>query len=138
MSKISPDHYRQGSIETWDYIIDQGLDYVSGNIVKYVSRAGKKDNESRLDDFLKTQQYVDKAVTTEIHATLSGATQEQKSRIDVLLKARQHINKAIITELNNATSSTRSDAPSSAVQDHNEPACGCVHPCACRQAADFD
>ena len=136
MSKISPDHYKRGSIQVWDFIIDQKLDYLEGNVVKYVCRGGAKDNEPRLDDLLKSQQYVDKAVTTEIHAVLSDATQEQKSRIDDLLKARQHINKALITEINNATSNTRSDASSSAVQDRNGPACGCVHPWDCRLAAD--
>ena len=104
MSKYSPNHYQQGSIEVWDFIVDQQLGYLEGNIVKYISRAGKKDNESRLDDLLKAQAYIHKAVITEI----------------------------------NATSSTRSDAPSSAIQEHNEPACGCVHPCDCRQAADSD
>jgi hypothetical protein len=104
MSKISPDHYQQGSIETWDYIVDQQLGYLEGNIVKYISRAGKKDNESRLDDLLKAQAYIHKAVTTEI----------------------------------NATSSTRSDVPSSTVQDRNGSTCGCIHPCDCKSAADFD
>ena len=46
MSKTSPDHYQQGSIETWDYIVDQQLGYLEGNIVKYISRAGKKEGES--------------------------------------------------------------------------------------------
>ncbi len=102
MSKISPDHYQQGSIETWDYIVDQQLGYLEGNIIKYISRAGKKDNESRLDDLLKAQAYIHKAVTIEI----------------------------------NATSSTRSDASSSAVQNHHESTCGCVHPWDCRLADD--
>ena len=104
MNKISPDHYRQGSIEVWDFIIDQQLGYLEGNIVKYISRAGKKDNESRLDDLLKAQAYIHKAVITEI----------------------------------NATRSTGSDAPSSAVQEHNESTCGCLHPGSCGQAADSD
>ena len=66
MSKISPAHYRQGSIEVWDFIVDQELGYLEGNIVKYITRAGKKDNESRLDDLLKAQAYIHKAVSTEL------------------------------------------------------------------------
>jgi hypothetical protein len=66
MNKISPNHYRQGSIEVWDFIVDQQLDYLEGNIVKYVTRAGKKDNESRLDDLLKAQAYIHKAVSLEL------------------------------------------------------------------------
>ena len=67
MSKISPNHYQQGSIEVWDFIVDQGLGYLEGNIVKYISRAGKKDNESRIDDLLKAQAYIHKAVITELN-----------------------------------------------------------------------
>jgi hypothetical protein len=66
MSKISPNHYRQGSIEVWDFIVDQELGYLEGNIVKYITRAGKKDNESKLDDLLKAQAYIHKAVSTEL------------------------------------------------------------------------
>lgn len=66
MSKQNPEHYRQGSIEPWDYIVDQELGYLEGNIVKYITRAGKKDNESKLDDLLKAQAYIHKAVSTEL------------------------------------------------------------------------
>ena len=66
MSKFSPDHYQQGSIEVWDFIVDQELGYLEGNIVKYITRAGKKDNESRIDDLLKAQAYIHKAVSTEL------------------------------------------------------------------------
>ena len=68
MNKISPNHYRQGSIEVWDFIIDQQLGYLEGNIVKYISRAGKKDNERKIDDLLKAQAYIHKAVLTELNA----------------------------------------------------------------------
>jgi len=66
MSKFSPAHYQQGSIEVWDFIIDQQLGYLEGNIVKYICRAGAKENESRLDDLLKVQAYIHKAVSTEL------------------------------------------------------------------------
>ena len=71
MSKISPNHYQQGSIEVWDFIVDQQLGYLEGNIVKYISRAGKKDNESRLDDLLKAQAYIHKAITTELNVKVT-------------------------------------------------------------------
>ena len=43
---FTPDHYSCGSIEPWDYIRDQGLNYHLGNAIKYISRAGKKDGAS--------------------------------------------------------------------------------------------
>ena len=62
MSKYSPDHYQRGVIETWDYIADQQLDYFLGNVVKYVSRAGHKAGESKLDDLIKARAYISKAI----------------------------------------------------------------------------
>ena len=66
MSKISPAHYQQGSIEVWDFIVDQQLGYLEGNIIKYICRAGAKDGESRLDDLLKVKAYIIKAISTEL------------------------------------------------------------------------
>jgi hypothetical protein len=65
MSKFSPSHYQQGSIQVWDFIVDQKLAYLEGNIVKYICRAGAKEGESRLDDLLKVQAYINKAISTE-------------------------------------------------------------------------
>ena len=40
-----PAHYTSGKIEVIDYIEDQKLPYHLGNAVKYISRAGKKDED---------------------------------------------------------------------------------------------
>lgn len=66
MSKYSPDHYQKGSIQVWDFITDQELGFLEGNVVKYICRAGSKDGESKLDDLLKTQAYIHKLVTIEL------------------------------------------------------------------------
>ena len=60
MNKISPKHYQRGNIEVWDFISDQDLDYFSGNVIKYVCRAGHKDDE--LTDLKKTKAYIDKKI----------------------------------------------------------------------------
>jgi hypothetical protein len=62
VSKYSPSHYQRGEIEVWDFIVDQKLDYLSGNCVKYICRAGHKTQESELDDWLKVKAYVDKKI----------------------------------------------------------------------------
>ena len=67
ISKYSPTHYQRGKIEVWDFIVDQQLDYLAGNCIKYICRAGHKSHESELDDWLKVKAYVDrkiKALTT--------------------------------------------------------------------------
>jgi hypothetical protein len=62
MSKFSPGHYQRGSIEVWDFIADQKLDYFLGNVIKYVCRAGHKQYEEELDDLLKAKAYIDKKI----------------------------------------------------------------------------
>ena len=62
MSKQSPDHYQLGKIEVWDFIVDQDMDYLLGNVVKYVCRAGAKPGESREDDLLKAIAYLNRAL----------------------------------------------------------------------------
>lgn len=64
MSKTNPPHYRRGSIQPWDFIIAQDLNFLEGNIIKYVVRAGKKDDESRLDDLTKAATYLRKLIET--------------------------------------------------------------------------
>lgn len=52
----SPAHYRDGGIETIDFIEAKQLGYNLGNVIKYVSRAGKKGD--RLEDLKKAQWYL--------------------------------------------------------------------------------
>lgn len=55
-----PPHYTDGGIETIDFIEAKGLDYNLGNVVKYVSRAGKKGDA--LHDLKKARWYLDRAI----------------------------------------------------------------------------
>ena len=56
----SPAHYTDGGIETIDYIEAKSLNYHLGNVVKYVSRAGKKD--AMLVDLEKAQWYLTREI----------------------------------------------------------------------------
>ena len=53
---ISPDYYCRGKTEVWDFIREQGLNYHLGNVVKYVCRAGYKDND--IQDLKKAITYL--------------------------------------------------------------------------------
>ena len=52
----SPSYYTRGSIEVWDFIRDQGLNYHLGNAVKYICRAGYKDD--KIEDLEKAVHYL--------------------------------------------------------------------------------
>lgn len=60
-----PSHYTSGKIEVIDFITDQELDFCLGNVVKYVSRAGKKEEEGKtifektVEDLKKARFYLD-------------------------------------------------------------------------------
>ena len=60
-----PSHYTSGKIEVIDFITDQNLDFCLGNVVKYVSRAGKKEEEGKtiiekqVEDLKKARFYLD-------------------------------------------------------------------------------
>jgi len=56
---INPSHYKQGSIETIEYILDQDMNYLEGNIIKYVSRYKYKNG---LEDLEKAQWYLNKLI----------------------------------------------------------------------------
>lgn len=59
-----PSHYTDGKIEVIDFIQDKRLDFARGNVVKYISRAGKKggSKEKELEDLRKARQYCDFAI----------------------------------------------------------------------------
>lgn len=55
---IHPSHYNKG-IEVWDYIISHDLNFLEGNIIKYVTRYRHKNG---VQDLLKAQQYLNKLI----------------------------------------------------------------------------
>tara|TARA_R110000796_G_scaffold60220_13_gene139072 strand:- start:17786 stop:18220 length:435 start_codon:yes stop_codon:yes gene_type:complete len=52
-----PDHYNAGKIEVIDAIEDWGLDFIEGNVVKYITRSKHKGNT--LGDLKKARWYLD-------------------------------------------------------------------------------
>ena len=45
-----PSHYTSSKIEVIEYILDHGFDYLLGNVVKYISRAGLKSKDTEIQD----------------------------------------------------------------------------------------
>ena len=54
--------YYQGKIEVIDFIEDKGLGFNLGNCVKYISRAGKKNPDKRIEDLKKARWYLDREI----------------------------------------------------------------------------
>jgi transposase len=56
-----PPHYKTGGIETIDFIEAKDLNYRLGNVIKYVSRAGKKDSDP-VQDLQKAAWYLQREI----------------------------------------------------------------------------
>lgn len=56
-----PAHYKAGGIETINFIEAKDLNYRLGNVVKYVSRAGKKDSDP-VQDLEKAAWYLNREI----------------------------------------------------------------------------
>jgi hypothetical protein len=55
-----PSHYTDGNIEVIDFIEDKKFNYHRGNAIKYICRAGKKDNE--IQDLNKAIWYLKREI----------------------------------------------------------------------------
>ena len=49
----SPPHYKAGGVETIDFIESKDFNYRLGNVIKYVSRAGRKVDSDPVQDLEK-------------------------------------------------------------------------------------
>ena len=72
----SPTHYTRGSIEVWDFIRDQGLNYFRGNAIKYICRAGFKSPQTEIEDLKKAIHYLENELQ---HTTLHLEQSERSS-----------------------------------------------------------
>lgn len=58
----APEHYRgSGGMQPWDVIEAFGLDYWRGNVIRYVLRAGRKDDE--IQDLKKARDFLNKIIS---------------------------------------------------------------------------
>lgn len=62
---IKPSYYNDTKITPFDVIDDWDLGFYLGNAIKYIKRAGKKANNSRLQDLRKVREYIDHEIKAE-------------------------------------------------------------------------
>lgn len=59
---IKPTYYNDTKFSPWEVIEDWKLGFNLGSCMKYIKRAGKKDNNSRLQDLNKIKAYVEREI----------------------------------------------------------------------------
>lgn len=70
MNPIKPDHYKAGEFDVIAFCQHQGLDFCTGNIIKYLTRAGRKDATKTLEDIEKAQEYLNRLREYHEHNTI--------------------------------------------------------------------
>ena len=71
--KIGGDHYSM-RIEPIQFILENGIDYCEGNVIKYVSRWR---NKGGLQDLEKAKHYIDFLIASELDKAKSESTELQ-------------------------------------------------------------
>lgn len=59
---IHPSHYNSGNLEVWDFVTQQKLNFFLGNAIKYITRAGKKNKDTYIEDLEKAINYLNKEI----------------------------------------------------------------------------
>lgn len=55
-------HYKDRAIQPWDFIADNGIGFLAGNVIKYVARYKHKDG---MLDLEKARHYLEKLIEWE-------------------------------------------------------------------------
>lgn len=58
MSEIKPKYYKAGSLDAISYAHHHRLNFCLGNVLKYITRAGKKDKAKEVEDLEKAMEYL--------------------------------------------------------------------------------
>ena len=71
-----PEYYRLGSIQVWDFIRDKELNFHLGNVIKYVCRAGHKDDD--IEDLSKAIHYLSNEIEFRTSQRIQGSVQRKE------------------------------------------------------------
>lgn len=63
--QVGGSHYKNKPIEVWDFVHQNGLGYLAGNAVKYLSRYKEKNG---VEDLRKAIHYIEKLIEVEEQA----------------------------------------------------------------------
>jgi hypothetical protein len=61
-NNTGPGHYKDKTIQPWDFIVCNNLGYLEGNVVKYISRWRQKGG---VEDLRKAKHYIEKLIEIE-------------------------------------------------------------------------
>ena len=59
---IKPNHYKAGEFDVIKFCQIHNIGFELGNVIKYVTRAGRKENNSELQDLLKAREFLNRRI----------------------------------------------------------------------------
>ena len=59
---IKPSHYKAGEFDVIKFCQIHNIGFELGNVIKYSTRAGKKENNSELQDLLKAREFLNRRI----------------------------------------------------------------------------
>lgn len=62
VDKIKPNYYHKGNVDTIKFCLENNLDFLQGNIVKYVVRYKEKNG---IEDLEKAKEYLERLIESE-------------------------------------------------------------------------
>lgn len=62
MNTIKPAHYKAGSQDVIAFCQHHDINFARGNVIKYVTRAGKKNPDKELEDLNKAKEYLEREI----------------------------------------------------------------------------
>ena len=59
---IKPNHYKAGEFDVISFCQIHDINFELGNVIKYVTRAGRKENNSELQDLFKAREFLNRRI----------------------------------------------------------------------------
>jgi hypothetical protein len=63
---FKPDYYKSGNMNVINFCEYHNLDFSTGNCIKYLVKAGKKDSNTKLIDLKKAQKYINRLIISAV------------------------------------------------------------------------
>lgn len=67
VEQVGGTHYSRLQYETWDFILDNNIDFFIGNAIKYISRYKYKNG---IEDLKKAKSYIQKVIDEKIYCSV--------------------------------------------------------------------
>ena len=115
---IKPDHYGGSEIDVIDFCQANNLDFMQGNVIKYITRYRKKNG---LEDIRKAVEYINRILADEYpeYEAIVRRNNDNDKEMQ-LLKSKMQFYKTLINELDSLNFITKSNNFDKKIKDYQD------------------